>query len=92
MSNIKRKHSKQTKLKAALELIKSEKTIAQLCQEYTVHQSVLHRWKKTLLEEGADIFDQPRKKEQISDNKADLERKVGQLTMENDFLKKALGQ
>ncbi len=92
MTTIRRKHSKQIKFKAALELLKSEKTISQLCQEYGVHQSVLQRWKKTLVDEGAQIFEDQRQKESVTNHTSDLERKVGQLTMEVDFLKKALGQ
>ncbi len=92
MTIIRKKHNKQTKFKAALELLKSEKTISQLCQEYVVHQSVLQRWKRTLLDEGAQIFEDQRQKEPAANQTGDLERKVGQLTMEVDFLKKALGQ
>jgi putative transposase len=92
MTTIRKKHSKQTKFKGALELLKSEKTLTQLCQEYGVHKSVLQRWKRTLLDEGAQIFEDQRQKEPLLKQTCDLERKVGQLTMEVDFLKKALGQ
>jgi transposase len=92
MSKIRKKHSKQIKFKAAMELIKSDKTVSQVCQEYGVHQSVLHRWKKQLLEVGADIFEDQRQKPTEPDKKEEFERKIGQLTMEIDFLKKALGQ
>ena len=89
----KRKHNKQVKFKAALALYKSDKTIAQISQEYGVHQSVLSRWKKTLMEEGPELFEDSRQKKAVVDpTTGDLERKIGQLTMELDFLKKALGQ
>jgi transposase len=93
MSQIRRTHSKHIKFKAALALYKSDKTMAEISKEFGVHQSVLARWKKTLLEEGPELFsDQREKKEAPDPNIGDLERKVGQLTMELDFLKKALGQ
>jgi transposase len=92
MSKIKRKHSKQFKFKAALALHKSDKTLSQLCQEFGVHQSVLQRWKKILIDEGAEIFEDQKQKLPILDKSAEYERKIGQLTMELDFLKKALGQ
>jgi transposase-like protein len=93
MTTIRKKHNKQIKFKAALTLCKGEKTMAQISEEYGVHQSVLHRWKKTLLDEGAEIFDDNRQKKPVIDpTTGDLERKIGQLTMELDFLKKALGQ
>jgi transposase len=89
---IRKKHSKQLKFKAALALYKSEKTVSQISQEYGVHQNVLQRWKKKLMEEGPEVFEDQRQKKSVSDPSADLERKIGQLTMEVDFLKKVLGQ
>lgn len=91
-TNLKKKHSKQVKFKAALELYKSDKTVSQVSQEYGVHQNVLQRWKKQLIEEGPEIFEDQRQKKSTSDPTAQLERKIGQLTMELDFLKKVLGQ
>lgn len=99
MTGIRRTHSKKIKLKAALDLIKAEKTIDQLCHQYGVHKSVLLRWKKTLLDVGDEIFEDKRGGSSKTKNslsasveKDALERKVGQLSMEVDFLKKALGQ
>ena len=42
-TNLKKKHSKQVKFKAALELYKSDKTASQVSQEYGIHQNVLQR-------------------------------------------------
>jgi len=94
MTKIRQKHNKQIKFKAALALLKSEKTVAQISLEFGVHQSVLHRWKKILLETGPELFDEAKDRKIVNqnDNSAELERKIGQLTMEVDFLKKVLGQ
>jgi transposase len=94
MSKIRKNHSKQTKFKAVLELIKSEKTVMQICQEYSTCKSALHRWKQTFLKDGPQIFDNNTTSTKLieSNQTNDLERKIGQLIMENDFLKKALGQ
>ncbi len=85
----KRNHTKQIKSKAALEMVKGEETIAQISQKYGIHNSVLLRWKKALLEHGPEIFEI--KKTSNSSDLAldDLQRKIGELTMEIDFLKKA---
>lgn len=91
-TNLRKKHSKQVKFKAALELFKSDKTANQISKEYGVHQNVLQRWKKKLMEEGAELFEDHRTKKSSSDSTEPLERKIGQLTMEIDFLKKVLGQ
>lgn len=84
MTQIRKKHNKEIKFKATIDLIKSEKTVAQISQEYVVHQSVLQRWKKTLMELGPGVFEDQRGQKQYqvnSDSTAKLERKVGQLTM-----------
>ena len=91
-TNLKRKHSKQIKFKAALELYKSDKTANQISKEYGVHQNVVQRWKKKLIEEGPELFEDNRIKKSSDDSTESLERKIGQLTMEIDFLKKVLGQ
>jgi hypothetical protein len=44
------------------------------------------------MEEGAELFEDHRTKKSSSDSTEPLERKIGQLTMEIDFLKKVLGQ
>ena len=44
------------------------------------------------MEEGPELFEDQRQKKGVVDTSADLERKIGQLTMEVDFLKKVLGQ
>lgn len=93
MSKIRKTHSKHIKFKAALALYKSDKTIAEISKEFGVHQSVLHRWKQKLLAEGPELFSDNRaKKAEADPSVGNLERKIGQLTMELDFLKKVLGQ
>jgi transposase-like protein len=72
-------------------MIKGDMTVAQISQKYKVHASVLHRWKKTILNQGCDLFESPLSKPSVSPAQTEgLERKIGQLTMEIDFLKKVL--
>ena len=93
MSQIRKTHTKQIKFKAAMAACKSDKTMAEISQEFGIHQSVLHRWKKNLMDHGPEIFVDNKDKKTAPDPAiGDLERKIGQLTMELDFLKKALGQ
>ena len=85
-------HNKKIKFEAALALISEKQTLAELSQKYGVHQSVLQRWKKDLLENGAELFARCGKPKTEKQEMDALQRKVGQLTMELDFLKKALGK
>jgi transposase-like protein len=70
-------------------MIKGDKTLAELVQLYSVNQSVLHRWKKELLEKGESIFAH---KNDVSSSQTatieSLQRKIGEMAMEIDFLKK----
>lgn len=73
-------------------LISEKHTLAELSQKYGVHQTVLQRWKKDLLEHGPNVFDSKTKPKSEHKEIDGLQRKIGQLTMELDFLKKALGK
>ena len=93
MSNIRKTHSASFKLKVALAAIKGDRTMADLCQTYGVHTSQIHKWKNQVEKEGASLFQDKRQKK--SSNSAEpsvpqLHEKIGQLTMERDFLSKAL--
>lgn len=91
MGIVRRQHSSKTKLEAAIAMVSGKSPVAELCKKYGVHQSVLQRWRKELLDKGADIFS-TRKKPTEEHTPDDFQRKIGQLTMELDFLKKVLGK
>jgi transposase len=89
MSNIRKIHPKSLKFKAALAMIKGEKTVSELVQLYNVNQSVLHRWKKELLEKGESIFAHKNDVDTLQTATVEnLQRKIGEMAMEIDFLKK----
>ena len=75
----------------ALEAIKEEETLAALSERYQVHPTQISEWKKQLLDRAGDIFSKGPKSVEEPDVKA-LHSKIGQLTMENDFLAGALGR
>jgi transposase len=86
-----RNHAPAFKAKVALEALKGEQTLVELSQRYQVHPNQITEWKKQLLEHAPDIFSKDRKPEQCPSVK-DLHAKIGQLSMENDFLSGALGR
>lgn len=89
MSKVRKRYGKGIKFQAALSMIKGEKTVAEISSEYQVHAGVLNRWKKELLSHGPDIFDMKRGGSENEDSHiGDLQKKIGQLTMEIEFLKK----
>ena len=92
MTTKRKQYSKQSKFQAALDLLSEKRTLVELSQKYNVHQTVLQRWKRELSENGPHLFDRASKPRSENKEIEALERKIGQLTMELDFLKKALGK
>jgi transposase len=86
-----RNHSPAFKAKVALAAVKGDKTLAELAQLFDVHPNQITQWKGQLLEGAANVFGQDRSesKEAGVDLKA-LHAKIGELTLENDFLEGAL--
>ncbi|GHO49219.1 transposase [Ktedonospora formicarum] len=81
------------KLQVVLEVLKGEKTMAQICREHEVATDLVCHWRDVFLERAPQVFTDPRVKSQEAKDEqriADLERMVGRLTMELDASKKAL--
>jgi transposase len=89
-----RNHSPIFKAKVALAAIKGEKTLAELAQLHDVHTTQITAWKAQLLEGAPGVFDGG-SSVQLTDPGTDLKTlhaKIGELTLENDFLSSALGK
>ncbi len=89
-----RNHNPAFKAKVALAAIKGEKTLAELAQLHDVHPNQITAWKAQLLEGAAGVFGSgPAAKEAapVVDVRT-LHAKIGELTLENDFLSGALGK
>ena len=88
-----KRHSKELKARIALDAIKGQKTMSELASEYGVHSNQIGRWKKQLLESAPDIFTRGKDKEteEKEVERDRLYKKVGQLQIEVDWLKKKTG-
>jgi transposase len=82
------------KAKVALEAIQERKTISQLAAEYDLHSNQISAWKKQLLESSSHIFEQPQVVKDDSEEKfkEELFKQIGQLRVENEWLKKKSAQ
>ena len=79
------------KKKVAIEALREDKTMGQLASQHGVHPIQVSKWKKELIDGAESVFEgkrSHRKEDPVS--REELERKIGQLTIENDFLKKKL--
>ena len=79
------------KAKVALEAVKEEKTLIEIAEITGVHPNLVTQWKKQLLERASDAFEKERAPEE-GPSVRELNAKIGQLVMENDFLAGALGK
>ncbi len=88
--SVRRSHSSAFKAKVALEAAKQEKTIAQLSSRFGVHGNMISKWKKHMLQELPGIFSGRHKKKNKDSVKLveELYKKIGQLEVELDWLKK----
>jgi len=90
MTISRKKHATQTKVKVALEALKGEKTIAEITTKYGIHATQISQWKKAVLDIVPEAFSSKRKRHE-DDQQAlvdELYKQIGQLKVENDFLKK----
>ena len=93
MTRKRRNHSPEFKAKVAFDAARGDKTVAELAQKYNLHANQISTWKKELLENAAMIFTSESQSGMNSSEEVDkLHAKIGQLTMENDFLAKVLGR
>lgn len=91
MRRKRRLHKPAFKAKVALTAIKGEMTMAEMVSKFDVQAAQISQWKKQLLASADTAFD---KGDQGAENFAqevlELRAKIGQLTMENDFLERGL--
>ena len=87
-----RNHTPPFKAKVAIAAIKGDQTIAELAKRFDVHPNSIVQWKAQLLEQSAHVFDGAAPAKEAAPDIKELHAKIGQLTLENDFLERALGR
>lgn len=94
MKRPRRNHTAAFKAKVAMAALRGDKTLVQLSQQFDVHANQITQWKTQLQERAKDMFETAAERSEPSAGPSvkDMQAKIGQLTLENDFLAVALGR
>ena len=85
-----RNHTGKFKAQVAIAALKGDKTLADIAQQFDVHPNQITDWKSQLMERSAQVFGESAIRETVQVDVKTLHAKIGQLTLENDFLESAL--
>ena len=89
----KKNHSAGFKTKVVLEALQERETIQQIAKKYDVHPNQISTWKSKFLAGANQVFENGKSSQVDVEKERDgLHKKIGELQMEVDFLKKVLGK
>ena len=92
MRRPRRNHSPQFKAKVALAALRADKTLTELAEQFDVHPNQITQWRQQATENMAAAFDRGAGDAAAEAALKDLHAKIGQLTLEVDFLERASGK
>lgn len=90
MKTKRKRHDSQFKARVALEALKGIKTVQQIAKEFGIHPGQVSEWKKLLSEQAGSVFEsgKSREIEDFSMERTDLHSKIGELTVQLDYVVK----
>ena len=93
MKNKRIKHNPAFKAKVALAALREQETVAELARRFQLNANQVYKWRHHLLEHSARIFESEGDDTSLtSEREAELLRKIGELTVERDFLANGLAR
>jgi transposase len=93
MNHKRTKHSPAFKAKVALAALREQETVAEIARRHNLHSNMVYKWRQHLLENLSRVFEaEPAGAGQTSEREAELLQKIGELTVERDFLANGLAR
>jgi transposase len=90
MSGKRRQYTAEFKSKLVLQVLTGEKTASELCRQHKLNPNLLNRWRNEFVERASSVFESGSGQDDEAPQQiAELERLVGQLTMQLEIAKKA---
>jgi len=90
MKKSRRKFSAKFKAQVAIEALKERETLSELAKRFELHPNQISQWKREFTSGSERAFEKSPKQEEPAVDPGELYRQIGELKVENDFLKKSL--
>jgi transposase-like protein len=92
MKRVCKSYNPELKAKIVLELLKGNKEVVEIASEYNLPRSTILEWKERLENQARDLFipqhEKDKQVKKLKDTVSDLHKIIGEITIENNFLKK----
>ena len=92
MKKERRKHSCEFKAKIGLASLREDCTVQELCDKYSLHPNQVYEWRNHILKSAGSLFEKEGKNKlkqiALRKNRFELNKLIGEITVENNFLKK----
>jgi len=91
MAKSRKDYSAKVKFQAVLEVLKGEKTIVEIARSWNVHPATIRNWRDEFMQKGPEVFTQGQDSKKSEEKVSELQKIIGQQTVEIALLKKFLG-